>query len=253
MATILIVDDRPSNRAFLNALLGFTGHRLLEAEDGAQALTLARTYRPDLIVTDILMPVMDGYELVQQVRHDPELRATRVIFFSAVYAERETQAMAARCGVATVLPKPADPHQILDAINAELGMAEGAAPPQPAPVEQEHERALPFNLCARLAELERLCLALIGERRVETLTASFLDVARRVLHADYVAVCLLDRCERNLRHLDAWALDPELLRARALDETQLPGMLLRARAPLRLTEGDTLLERLPPCHPGLGS
>jgi diguanylate cyclase (GGDEF)-like protein/PAS domain S-box-containing protein len=253
MATILIVDDRPSNRVFLSTLLGYTGHRLLEAEDGAQALALARVRRPDLIITDLLMPVMDGYELVQQLRQDPGLRDVRVIFFSAVYAESETKAMAARCGVATVLPKPADPHHILEAIHAELGEAEGGAPaPPPAPA-PESDRALPFDLGARLAELERMCLSLIGERRVETLAASFLDAARRVLHADCAALCLLDRGERGVRHLDTWSLDRSLLATHALDETHLPGMLLRARAPLRLAEGDALLGGMPSCHPPMGS
>ncbi|MEX5744140.1 EAL domain-containing protein [Massilia sp. X63] len=253
MATILIVDDRPSNRAFLRALLGFTEHRLLEAEDGARALALARAQRPDLVITDLLMPVMDGYELVQQLRGDADLRGVRVIFFSAVYAERETRAMAERCGVATVLPKPADPQQILDAIQAELGMLHDAAPPAVPEPPREAERALPFDLGARLAELERMCLALIGERRVETLAASFLDAARRVLHADFAALCLLDRGERSVRHLDTWVLDPTLLAAHALDEGRLPGMLLRARAPLRLSEGDPLLGGMPSCHPAMGS
>ncbi|MCD2519203.1 EAL domain-containing protein [Massilia sp. G4R7] len=251
MATILIVDDRPSNRVFLNALLGYTGHRLLEAEDGAQALALVRSERPELVITDILMPVMDGYELVQQIRNDPAIRATRVIFFSAVYAERETQAMAARCGVATVLPKPADAHQILDAVNAELGLSEPLAPP-PAD-EPEPERALPADLCARLDELERICLSLIGERRVEALAAAFLDTARRVLHADYAALCLIDRDERNVRHLDTVGLDTCLFESSARNDMRLPGVLMRARAPMRLSEGDTLLSTLPPGHPGIGS
>ncbi|MCA1248392.1 EAL domain-containing protein [Massilia sp. MS-15] len=250
MATILIVDDRPSNRAFLHALLGYTGHRLLEAEDGAGALALVRAELPDLVITDLLMPVMDGYELAQKIREDARLRDIRVIFFSAVYAERETQAMAARCGVATVLPKPADPQDILDAVQAELGVTAGTTPLPAAP---ENDRALPFDLSARLSELERMCLALIGERRVETLAASFLDAARRVLHADCAALCLLERDERSVRHLDTWSLDRGLLAAHALDETHLPGMLLRARAPLRLASGDPALDSLPGCHPPLGS
>jgi CheY-like chemotaxis protein len=108
MATILIVDDRPSNRAYLLALLGFTEHTLLEAENGAVALGLVRSARPDLIITDILMPTMDGYEFVQRLRADHALAATRVIFYSAVYAERETLAMARSCGVLTVLAKPSN-------------------------------------------------------------------------------------------------------------------------------------------------
>ncbi|MEH6437331.1 two-component system response regulator [Massilia sp. DD77] len=251
MATILIVDDRPSNRAFLGALLGFTGHRLLEAEDGAQALALTRAERPDLIITDILMPTMDGYEFVQQVRADPGLAATRVIFFSAVYAEHETVAMAARCGVSTVLSKPADAHQILEAVNAELGVLEGAPAP-PLPDDGARDRDLPFDLCARLSELERMCLALVGERRVEALAAAFLDAARRVLDADVVALCLLESTERSVRHLETYGVDGALLRDAALDDTRLPGALLRARAPLRLSEGDPLLASMPASHPPLG-
>ncbi|MBQ5965804.1 EAL domain-containing protein [Massilia sp. ZL223] len=250
MATILIVDDRPSNRAFLAALLGYTGHRLLEAEDGAQALALTRAERPDLIITDILMPTMDGYEFVQQLRADPALAATRVIFFSAVYAERETLAMAARCGVSTVLSKPADAHQILEAVNAELGVLEGAPSP-PLPQDHERERGLPFDLCARLSELERLCLTLVGERRVDALASAFLDAARRVLDADVAAVCLQESTERGVRHLETRGIDGALLQAAALDDAHLPGALLRVRAPLRLSQGDSLLDSLPFAHPPL--
>jgi len=250
MATILIVDDRPSNRSYLAALLGLTGHRLLEAEDGAQALASARAERPDLIITDLLMPTMDGYEFVQQLRADPDLKDTRIIIFSAVYSERETRAMAARCGVKTVLGKPADPHRILEAVEAELGVLAGAtalAPPPP-----EEERALPFDLCARLSELERMCLMLVGERRVETLATAFVDAARRVLNADCVALCLLASTERSVRHLATHGVDGSLLHDFALKDQGLPGVLLRARAPLRLDGDDALLASLPACHPPVG-
>lgn len=254
MATILIVDDRPSNRSYLGALLGYTEHRILEAEDGEQALAITRAERPELIITDILMPTMDGYEFVQQLRADPALRATRVIFFSAVYSERETLAMAARCGVTTVLGKPADPARILAAVAAELGMAKDAALPVPAPLpqRQDADRALPFDLSARLAELERMCLMLVGERRVEALADAFVDAARRVLAADCVALCLLASTERAVRHLGTWGVDGALLHDYALEGQGLPGMLLRARAPLRLDGDDALLATLPSCHPPVG-
>ena len=80
MATILIVDDRPVNRQYLVTLLEYCGHRTLEAADGAEALALARAEHPDLIITDIIMPTMDGAELVQALRADPALAATPVIF-----------------------------------------------------------------------------------------------------------------------------------------------------------------------------
>ena len=126
--TVLVVDDRPTNREFLLTLLGFTPHRLLQASDGMQALALTRREHPDLIITDLLMPTMDGYAFTQEVRADPALRDIPVIFFSATYSCQEMYAMAAACGVRTVLTKPADPQAILDAVSRELGLDhDGAA------------------------------------------------------------------------------------------------------------------------------
>ncbi|MEO8078498.1 MAG: response regulator, partial [Acidobacteriota bacterium] len=62
MPTILIVDDLSANRKYLVALLGAHGYRMLEAADGSLALASVRQERPDLIITDVLMPVVDGYE-----------------------------------------------------------------------------------------------------------------------------------------------------------------------------------------------
>ena len=91
MATILIVDDRPANREFLMTLLGYGGHRLLQAADGAEALATARAERPDLVIADILMPTMDGYEFVRQLRADPAIARTPVVFCTAHYHEGEAQ------------------------------------------------------------------------------------------------------------------------------------------------------------------
>src|ERR1700726_1669612 len=105
MATILIVDDRPANREYLTTLLGYGGHRLLQAADGAEALATARADHPDLVIADILMPTMDGYEFVRQLRADPAVAATPVIFFTAHYHEQEARALADACGVVHILTK----------------------------------------------------------------------------------------------------------------------------------------------------
>jgi len=272
MATILIVDDRPSNRAYLLALLGFTAHRLLEADDGATALELVRAHRPDLIITDILMPKMDGYEFVQRLRADRELAATRVIFYSAVYAERETQAMARSCGVERVLSKPSDADAIMEAVNAELVLAGAApsAPPVPAapavsalpaaapaatpPAENPNACAAPEGqLNARLAALEAMCLQLVGEREVEGLVTCFLQAAGRILCADQLALCLFERDERSVRHLSAQGFDCSLVAAHAANDLRLPGALVHAREALLLKGGEPLLATLPAHHPRPGS
>jgi CheY-like chemotaxis protein len=110
MATILVVDDAPTNREFLVTLLGYRGHRLLEAADGAEALALVRAERPDLVIADILMPTMDGYEFVRQLRADPVIAQILVIFYTAYYHEQEAKALAQACGVAHILTKPSEPE-----------------------------------------------------------------------------------------------------------------------------------------------
>jgi diguanylate cyclase (GGDEF)-like protein/PAS domain S-box-containing protein len=250
MGTILVVDDRPSNRQLLLSLLSFSGHRLLQAGDGIQALQLVRAERPDLIITDILMPTMDGYEFVQQLRSDPALAPTRVIFYSAIYAEAETTAMARSCGVSTVLSKPSDLHAILAAVNTELGLAAAAPPAAIAPAAAaplaERGRQGP---AARLIALEEISLRLFGQRSAEAMVATFAASASAILGADYLAVCLLDNAEQSVRHLVTLGFDRAGLDGRLLEQDALPGSLLAARQPLRLHAPDGALGALPPSHP----
>lgn len=136
MATILVVDDRPINRQFLVTLLGYAGHRLLEAADGTQALDIARNERPDLVITDILMPRMDGYDLAQHLQADPALASTPLIFYTATYRLNEAHTLARLAGVTQVLSKPSKPGVILDTVAAVLGAQAAPAPlVLPAPAE----------------------------------------------------------------------------------------------------------------------
>jgi diguanylate cyclase (GGDEF)-like protein len=122
MATILTVDDRAINREFLATLLGYVGHTVIQAADGVEALQIVRAQRPDLIITDVLMPNMDGVELADRVHDDPSIASTPIIFYTASYRVPEASVLAQSCGVSTVLAKPAEPQAILDAVSAALGL-----------------------------------------------------------------------------------------------------------------------------------
>ena len=156
MATVLVVDDYPANRELIVRLLHHQGHRPLEAANGADALALVRAQLPDLVIADILMPSMDGYEFVRQLRNDAAIAHTHVIFNTAHYLEDEARDLARACGVSRVLTKPCDPEEILRVIERAL-----ADPPQAytAPVDREfhreHLRLMTEKLAAKVAELRR--------------------------------------------------------------------------------------------------
>ena len=155
MATILIVDDQLSNRRLVATLARYAGHRTLEAADGSLALDMVRQEHPDLVVCDLLMPVMDGYEFVRQLRAHSDTAATRVIFYTATYLEQEARTLAAACGVQQLLFKPCEPEVILHTIALAL---EQTAPqdsmPDAAGFEREHLRLLSDKLVHKVEELE---------------------------------------------------------------------------------------------------
>ena len=155
MATILIVDDEAPNRELVATLVRYAGHQALEAADGSLALELVRQAQPDLVVCDLLMPVMDGYEFVRQLRAQVDTAGTRVIFYTATYLEGEARALAAACGVQHLLFKPCEPEQILQTIALALQQpVPQAALPDADGFDREHLRLLTDKLALKADELE---------------------------------------------------------------------------------------------------
>src|SRR6185503_16512722 len=133
MAKILIIDDQESNRLFLSDLLGYQKHHLLETSDGAEGLRVAREERPDLIISDVLLPTMDGYEFVRLLREDPALCEIPVVFNTAHYLSRESKALAVKSGVTSTIFKPCEPQMVLKIIEAALNGQLEPPPPHATP------------------------------------------------------------------------------------------------------------------------
>ena len=160
MATILVVDDNSINRKVLVSLLSADGHLALEASDGLEGLHLARTQRPQLIISDIVMPTMDGYRFVRalrldaQLRCDSQLRLIPVIFYTAHYHEREAQKLALDCGAAHVVVKPCPPAHLLRAVEQVMaGICESDPDRLADHFDREHLRLIAGNLTERVAAL----------------------------------------------------------------------------------------------------
>jgi signal transduction histidine kinase/CheY-like chemotaxis protein len=126
---ILVAEDDPEARDLLVLLLASRDYDVLVAGDGIEALSLLRREHPDLLITDIVMPRMDGYELVRQLREDDATAQLPVIFCSASYHEREVRAMAQALGVITTLPKPYDIRTVHTVVERAMQASATPGPP----------------------------------------------------------------------------------------------------------------------------
>ena len=109
---ILIVEDREDNRRILRDLFASAGYELIEAESGEEALLALATSRPDLILMDIQLPVMDGYEATRQIRANPELSSIPIIAVTS-YALAGNEAKALATGCNAYISKPFSPRALL--------------------------------------------------------------------------------------------------------------------------------------------
>jgi DNA-binding NarL/FixJ family response regulator len=109
--TILVADDDPGTRLSISDYLELSGYLVVSAEDGRKALAMVDQYQPHLIVTDITMPQMDGYELVRQVRRQPAFRLLPVIFLTARTNTQE-RILGYQLGCDAYLPKPFDLEEL---------------------------------------------------------------------------------------------------------------------------------------------
>lgn len=132
-APILIVEDMPQIRGLLEVTLRFEGHPVESAGNGEEALEKIKHIRPALIISDILMPKMDGFSMVYHLRRDPETRDIPVVFLSATYVTKEDKDFSLSLGVARFLEKPIDTADFLLTIGEIL--AEGT-PPLPDPLSE---------------------------------------------------------------------------------------------------------------------
>jgi CheY-like chemotaxis protein/transcriptional regulator with GAF, ATPase, and Fis domain len=201
MATILVVDDNAVNRKLLVAMLSSDGHLTLEASDGIDGLQVARAHRPQLIISDILMPSMDGYGFVRALRLDVELHATPVIFYTAHYHEREAHNLAQACGVNRVLVKPCPHAELLKAVEQELaGVTESLPNALPDDFDREHVRLLTDKLSeraealaasnSRFAALADLNLEIASERDAHSLLDRVCAGARNLLGSHYAVLAV---------------------------------------------------------------
>jgi PAS domain S-box-containing protein len=263
MPKILIVDDQVINRHYLKKLLGKSGHRLLEAADGAEALRICQSERPDLVICDILMPTMDGFEFVRRLREDPALAKTIVFFYTASYRQREALALAASCGVRQVILKPSKPDVILQAVDAALGLVEAPKPcAPPANSHSAHLTLLTGTLMQKVNELEQanqrlaallqLVQQLTLEHEPAKLLECFCSATRDIVSAKYAAVGILAPGGDDLGHFAVSGVESDVATQLGVPSVRagLLSRLLLEGGPVRLWQASVAAENLglPPAN-----
>jgi CheY-like chemotaxis protein len=109
---ILLVDDNRDDRKLLRYMVEKNGHVAIEAGDGSDGLEKAKSTAPDLIISDALMPVMDGFQFLREVKQDPDLRSIPFIFYSSSYKEYQDVRLAMSLGADAYVFKPVEPAEL---------------------------------------------------------------------------------------------------------------------------------------------
>jgi diguanylate cyclase (GGDEF)-like protein len=212
MSNILVVDDHPANRDLFATVLGYGGHHVIEASDGPEALERARSEIPDLIISDILMPIMDGFTLARRIRTDPLLAKVPIIFQTAHYLTEEVRRLALECDVRHILSKPIEPENLLHTVDEALAHppTRSSSLPNTREFTQQHLQLLADKLYQKVTELEQANIRLhrlsltdeltgINNRRGFMIHAEeLLKFARR---AGY-QLCLLYLDVDHLKHIN---------------------------------------------------
>ena len=201
MAAVLLVDDHPVNRYLLEATLKGEGYRVFSASQGAEALILARSERPDAIVSDVLMPVMDGFSLCHAWQLDDDLRSIPFIFYTATYTERSDIEFGLSLGAVAYLLKPDQADELRDAVRAAVSANRSvphcaAKSLSEAAYLETYNRSLVQKLEDKLVQLEQAKLRLEAEIAVRQRAEAELQERSRLLDLTSDAIVRLDLAGR---------------------------------------------------------
>ncbi len=185
---VLVAEDNEASRNLLVKMLHVYGHEVTATANGAEALEQALKEPPDILVSDILMPKMDGYQLCHEWRQNEKLRDIPFVFYTATYTSDEDEKFALSLGANTFIRKPTEPDafiQILEEVfeKAKTGLL---APPEAIPTElslylTEYNKRIVAQLDKKVAQLETEITE--RKRAEEQLEHSFVDLAETVSRA----------------------------------------------------------------------
>ncbi|MFO7972121.1 MAG: response regulator, partial [Desulfobacterales bacterium] len=196
---ILIVDDIIDSRVLLRANLEFNEFSVMEASNGQQALEMVRKSPPDLIISDILMPVMDGFQLCRNIKQDDQLKNIPFVFYTATYTDQRDEELALKLGADIFIRKPAEPEEFVKILREVIETAEKGE----------------IELKVRQVKDDREIFKLYDERLVKKLEQKMLDLKREITERKQTEKALREREKKYKTLLETtsercWLIDPGL-------------------------------------------
>ncbi|HSV45028.1 MAG TPA: response regulator [Ramlibacter sp.] len=186
MAVIVVMEDDAGTRMLIASVLKKDGHQVLQAENGAQGLALVRLHRPELVLSDVQMPELNGFQMLAELRQDPALATTPVILLTSLQ-ERAHMRIGMVTGADDYITKPFRPGELREAVSAQLnkrvlratvqGMAVNAA--VRAALEQQKQQLAQLyeqRLAAELSERWPTGDGTEGDERIASATVLFVDI-----------------------------------------------------------------------------
>ncbi len=189
---ILVVDDKEENRYLLETLLKGSGYEVVSAANGAEALERIRAEGCDMIISDILMPIMDGYQFCREVKGIDELQHIPFVFYTAAYTDDKDEQFAFESGADRFIRKPLAPDEFIKIIKDVIRQAEAGKIVGKKPALEKEEKGIEFYTERMVQKLEKKMAELKTEiierkraeeelRRLRNLLANIVDSMPSVL------------------------------------------------------------------------
>ncbi|HMP90139.1 MAG TPA: ATP-binding protein [Kiritimatiellia bacterium] len=176
---ILIAEDDDNSRVLQQTILESNGHTVISTSNGKEALMTLATQKPDLIISDIMMPEVDGYAFCRSVKSDPELARIPFVFYSATFTSSSDQQLASELGCSLFLIKPMDPDALMAAINDVMASTHSQEPPVVKPIDRDamdikYASAISRKLDKKVKELKQAHIELsITQGRLQQIKESY--------------------------------------------------------------------------------
>jgi response regulator RpfG family c-di-GMP phosphodiesterase len=235
MNKVLVVDDQEQNLYLSKSLLEGYGYQVVEATNGAEALDRARIDPPDMIITDILMPVMDGFTLCREWKKDERLKNVPFVFYTATYTDSKDEELALRLGASRFIIKPVETEEFIAILQQVIAEAEAgilATPQHSLPEESSFYRMYNESLIRKLED--KMLQLEKANRSLEE------DITRRK-QAEAEITRLLQQSQRRLKQVEALHMIDQAINASMDLRTTLNVLLKHVETVLEVDAADILL------------